>query len=204
MSARSIALGLALLLAGLVALIVTGSINDVVIVPLLFLWWAARLLYESLPQALLWAVLVLIAVLLVAKSLAWHSAPLPAADPGLPTAGRVSDWARILRGSMRDEHGRWQLAQRLSQLTVEALAFREQRPVHEVSRAIDDGSLDIDPQLRAYLRAGSLPYAPMPRYRRRFGRPRQDTPHADPLAVDPQLAIDYLEKTGQHTNGEMY
>jgi hypothetical protein len=201
MSARIIALGLALLLAGLVALIVSGAIVDVVIVPLLFLWWAAGLVYESLPQALLWGVFVLIALLLVAKSLPWESAALPAVDPGPASAGRVSNWSRFLRESGRDEHGRWQLAQRLSRLAVEALAFREQCPAQDISRRLDDGTLNIDPQLRAYLRAGSLPYAPTPRYRRRFGRRAKDAPQADPLAIDPQLLIDYLEETVQQTNG---
>jgi hypothetical protein len=198
---RIIALGLALLLAGLVALIITGAIDDVVIVPLLFLWWGARVLYESLPQALLWGILVVIAVLLIAKSLPWSSAALPAAGSGQASAGRVSDWSRILRESSRDEHGRWRLAQRLSQLAVEALASREQSPPHEISRRIDDGTLDIDPQLRAYLRAGSLPYAPTPTYRRWFGRQVAEAARADPLTIDPQLLIDYLEESMQHTIG---
>jgi hypothetical protein len=198
---RLIALGLALLLAGLVALIVTGAINDIVIVPLLFLWWGARVLYESLPQALMWGILVVIAVLLIAKSLPWNSAGLPAADPGQASAGRVSNWARFLRESSRDDHGRWRLAQRLAQLAIEALAFREQCPPQEISRRIDDGTLDIDPQLRAYLRAGILPYAPTPTHRRWLGRRAPEAAHAGPLAIDPQQMIEYLEDRLQHTIG---
>jgi len=202
MRERLVALGLALLLAGLVAMIVTGAIDDVVIVPLLFLWWAARVLYESLPQALLWGVFVAIAVLLLAKSLSWNDAPSPAVEPGLTSVGRVSDWSRFLRESRRDEHARWRMAQRLSQLAVAMLAFREQCPAHEISRRLDNGSLDIAPQLRAYLRAGSLPYAPAPRKRRRFGQPAPDPARTGPLAIDPQQMIEYLEDTLQHTIGE--
>jgi len=197
MSERLPAIGLALLLAGLLALIINGTIGAVVVVPLLFLWWAAQVVYESIPQALLWGVFVAIAVLLVAKNFPWSTAPLPPVAPQAGLQGRVADWSRWLSKSSRDDYSRWRLAQRLSQLAVEMLAFREQCSPQEISRRLKNGSLDIPPQLRAYLHAGSTPYTPKPRLRRRFGRPAQ----AVPLATDPQLVIDYLEDTLQHTIG---
>ncbi len=197
MSERLPAIGLALLLAGLLALIINGTIGAVVVVPLLFLWWAAQVVYESIPQALLWGVFVAIAVLLVAKSFPWSTAPLPPVASQAVLLGRVADWSRWLSKSSRDDYSRWRLAQRLSQLAVEMLAFREQCSPQEISRRLKNGSLDIPPQLRAYLHAGSTPYTPKPRLRRRFGRPAQ----AVPLATDPQLVIDYLEDTLQHTIG---
>jgi hypothetical protein len=201
MSQRLPAIGLALLLIGLVALVISGTFGEVVVVPLLFLWWAAQVLYASIPQALLWGVFVVIAVLLVAKNFPASRAPLPLAAPQAVAQGRVADWSRWLHDSRRDDHSRWRLAQRLSQLAIETLAFREQCPPHEISRRLEHGTLDIPPQLRAYLRAGSMPYWPAPKLRRRFGRPAQDTAHVDPLATDPQLVIDYLEDTVQHTIG---
>jgi hypothetical protein len=193
---------LALLLAGLLGLIATGAISDVVVVPLLFLWWFARVVYESLPQALLWGVLVAIAVLLLAKSLSWSAAPLPTVEPQVDSYGPMADWSRWLRDSSRDDHARWRLARRLSQLAVETLAFREQCPPHEIGRRLDDGSLDVTPELRAYLRAGLSPYAPRPKQRRRLGQPAPDPAPARPFATDPKLIIDYLEHTLQHTIGE--
>jgi hypothetical protein len=201
MRERLAAIGLALLLAGLLALIISGTIGDVVVAPLLFLWWAAQVLYESIPQALLWGVFVAIAVLLVAKSFPWSTAPLPPVAPQTVAQGRVADWSRWLRDSSRDDHARWRLAQRLSQLAVATLAFREQCPPQEIGQRLDNGSLDIPPQLRAYLRAGSTPYTLKPKQRRRFGRPAQDTAPVEPLAIDPQLVIDYLEDTLQRTIG---
>jgi hypothetical protein len=201
MSKRLPAIGLALLLIGLLALIINGTIGEMVVVPLLFLWWAAQVLYESIPQALLWGVFVLIATLLVAKSFPRNSAALPPTAPQTVAQGRVADWSRWLRNARRDEHSRWRLAQRLSQLAIETLAFREQCPPQEISQRLEQGSLDIPPQLGAYVHAGSLPYWPKPRLRRRFfGQPAQGTT-TDPLAIDPQLVIDYLEKTVQHTIG---
>ncbi len=202
MRARLPALGLALLLTILLALIISGTIGEALVVPLLFLWWAMQVLYESIPQALLWGAFVLLAVLLVAKSFPRSSASLlPARSQAIAT-GRVAEWSRWLRDSGRDDHSRWRLAQRLAQVAADLLAFREQSTPQEISRRLEQGTLDVPPQLRAYLRAGGMPYWPKPRPRFRFfERAAQDTAQADPLAIDPQLVIDYLEETMQHTIG---
>jgi hypothetical protein len=109
----------------------------------------------------------------------------------------VADWSRQLRDAGRDDHSRWRLAQRLSLLAFETLAFYEQSTPQEISRRLRDGSLDVPPQVGAYLLAGSGSYMPRGGLRRRFGRPAP----ADPLAIDPQLVLDYLEDTVQHTIG---
>jgi len=201
MSARIAAIVLALLLVGLLVLIINGTIGAVIVVPLLLLWWTARVLYESIPQALLWGVFVAIAVLLVAKNFPRGSAPLLPVAPQTVVLGRVADWSRWLHNAHRDDHSRWQLAQRLAQLATETLAFREQCEPQEISRRLHDGSLDIPPQIRAYLHAGNTPYWPQPSQHRRFGRLTPARARADPLAIDPQLVIEYLEKTVQHTIG---
>ena len=228
MRERLPAIALALLLVGLLFLIASGAFEQVVIVPLLFLWWVARVLYESIPQALLWGIFVAIAVPLIAKSLAWRAAPLPTAVPQAGTRGHVADWSRWLRDSSRDDHARWQLAQRLSQLAVEALALREQCSPQEINRRLQNGSLDLPPDLRAYLRAGLSLYAPRSKPRSKgiarnwlFGRlqrparasrdgmrpsdrvvPRAPAAHTNPLDVDPALLIEYLEHTLQLAIGE--
>ena len=195
-------LGLALLLIGLLALIINGTIGEMVVLPLLLLWWAAQVLYQSIHQALLWGAFILIAVLLVAKSFPKGSAPLSPAEPQAQAQGRVADWSRWLHDFGRDEHSRWRLAQCLSQLAIETLAFREQCAPQEISQRLRDGSLDIPAQLRAYINAGSAPYAPRPRLRfRLFGRPAQSTVRAGPLAINPEQVIAYLEEIMQQMTG---
>jgi hypothetical protein len=197
MRERLPALVLALLLAGLLALVISGTFGEVVVVPLLFLWWAAQVLYQSIHQGLLWGLFMLIAILLVAKNFPSSSAPLPPATPHAVSLGRVAEWSRWLHNARRDDHSRWRLAQRLSLLAIETLASREQCAPQEISRRLRDGSLDVPPLVRAYIQAGSAPYTPRPKLRRRFGQPAQ----TDPLATDPRLVIEYLEETVQHTIG---
>src|SRR4051812_21031452 len=101
MTGRLPAIGLALLLIGLAALVISGTFGEVIVVPLLFLWWAAQVLYQSIPQALLWGVFVVIAALLVAKNFPSSSTPLPAATPLAAAPGRVAEWSRWLHASHR-------------------------------------------------------------------------------------------------------
>jgi hypothetical protein len=188
---------LALLLAGLLTLVISGTFGEVVVVPLLFLWWAAQVLYQSIHQGLLWGLFVLIAMLLVAKNFPSSSVPLPPATPHTAALGRVAEWSRWIHAARRDDHSRWRLAQRLALLAIETLAFREQCAPQEISRRLRDGSLDMPPQVRAYIQAGSAPYTPRPKLRGRLGQPAQ----LDPLATEPQLVIEYLENSVQHTIG---
>src|SRR5215207_7651304 len=110
--------------------------------------------------ALVWGLFVVIAVLLVAKSFPAGSPPLPPTAPQSVAHGRVAEWSRWLHNSRRDDHSRWRLAQKLSLLAIETLAFREQCSPQEISRRLRDGSLDIPPQVRAYLHIGSAPFTP--------------------------------------------
>ena len=165
--------------------------------PLLFLWWAMQVLYSSIPQALLWGVFVVVAVLLVAKN-------FPASSPSLPTVtpqrspGRVTEWSRWLHDARRDDHSRWRLAQKLSLLAVKTLAFREQCSPQEIIQRLNDRSLDIPPQCAPTYAPATRHIAPRPKLRRRFGGERRTT-QADPLETDPQLVLEYLEETVQHT-----
>jgi hypothetical protein len=201
MTKRWPTIGLVLLPIGLLALIINGTIGDTVVVPLLFLGWAAQVLYQSIHQALLWGIFLLIAVVVVARSFPWRSAPLAYAEPPAAAQGRVADWSRWLGASKRDDYSRWRLAQRLTQLAIDTLAFREQCAPQQISRQLSNGTLDIPPQLRAYLYAGNMSYTPKFRPGRRFGRPAQVAQQPDPLALDPQELIDYLEHTLQHSTG---
>jgi len=207
MKQRWPALGLALLLVALLVMVATGSVSDLIVVPLLYMFWVARLLYASIPQALLWGGFLAIAVLILWRSLIWRSPPEPARDPDIAVHGRVSAWVRVLNESGRDDHMRWRLAQRLGQLGLETLACKERCAPQEVRHRLEEGSLDMPAELRAYLRAGTAYYAPEIRMRRSwwraipFGGRAGIAQRARPLDLDPEQVIQYLEETLQQMIG---
>ena len=200
MSERLPVIGLALLLIGLLALIISGTFGEVVVVPLLFLWWAMQVLYQSIPQALLWGVFVVIAVLLVAKNF----------------PGAVSASARRDANCRAGTRGR---------LVALAARFPPRRSFALAAGPAAVTAGDRDAGLpRAVRAAGDQPAAarriagysaaaarlPARRQRAVLAKAQAASAlrpadaghaHAEPLATDPQLVIDYLEETVQHTIG---
>jgi hypothetical protein len=199
--------GLATLLVGLLALVVTGAVRDLIVVPLLYIVWIARLLYESLPQALVWGGFVVLAFFLVGKHVVLRLPPAPDRDPPAASPGRVTTWARLVGPAARDRYTRWRLAQRLSQLALETLAHQARGQPEQLRRRLEDGALDIPPELNAYLRAGQAQYAPRSSPRRWWppaipGRRLGAAPAPAPLDLDPEELVQYLEQIMQQSTGE--
>ena len=191
---------LALLLVVVLILAVIGYMRDVIIIPLLYLFWGARLLYESIPQTAVWGCFLVIAVLVVARSLPRLPAAssLQAAAP--PPQERLAPWARLLRQSQRDGLARWRLAQRLGILAQDILAYEGKVTAQHIRRRLEDGSQPVPPNIRAYLRAGMTAYQPTRRSRRRplplaWLGPRREATPADPLDLDPEQVVRLLEET---------
>jgi hypothetical protein len=207
MNNRVRAIGLALLLVLLVFLTLTGAVHDWIVIPLLYLFWAARLIYLMIPQALLWGAFLLLAAMMIGTRL-FHSAPALAAPAGVPSMpGRLTRWVRQIRRAGEDEYERWTLAQQLSQLTVEALAQREQCSPQDVIHRIERGTLDISPELQAYLHSGIATYRASSIPRRYFWqalrqRKRSDQPAA---LIDRDLLqlITYLEEQLNLSSGDL-
>ena len=207
MSERLSRVALTLLLVGMLALVVSGGVRDTIVVPMLYMFWLAGQLYQSIPQALLWGVFVVAAVLVAIQSLAWRLSPPMYAAPATAQLGRVASWERMLRDSTEDDYGRWRLAQRLSTMAVATLADREQCLPHELRQRLLDGSLDLPAEVRSYLRVGLAASAPGSRSQRSFwrrivaGRIGGVQP-VDRPNLDPEPVIQFLEQTVQQTIGE--
>jgi len=191
---------LALLLVGVLALAVTGYMRDVIIIPLLYFFWGARLLYESIPQTALWGCFLAIALLIVLRGLLRPSAAATLQSATPAPLERLAPWARLLHQAERDGLARWRLAQRLGILAQDVLAYREQDTPQHIRRRLDDGSQPVPPEVRAYLRAGMTAYQPLGRSRRgrsllaRLGLRREPAP-SDPLDLDPEQIVQLLEET---------
>jgi hypothetical protein len=203
MSNRLALLGLILLLIGLLALIISGAVREVVVIPLLFLLWLMRVLYESIPQVVLW-----VGFLAIAAIVAWKSLAAPrATPPGLALTpivrAPVAAWAGMFQRAANDRYARWLLAQRMGQLALELLASQEQRAARGVWQYLHDESLDIPLAVRSYLQAGTRMYRPAPPLWRRWRAwIARQVPHPDPLDLDPEEIIQFFEHQVNSTIGE--
>jgi hypothetical protein len=179
-------IGLALLLVLLIAAAVRGAVRDEVVVPLLYFVWGAQRLLDALPQVVPWTVLVLGAVLLAIDSLAGLSLPELRRRRRPEPPGRAAAWLRILRLTRRDEYSRWRLAQRLSQLAIEALVARDGITQAQARRRLEDPSLGAPAEVLAYLRAGMNAFEPRPGSQGRIVR-------GGPLDIEPERVLYWIE-----------
>ena len=189
---RALFLGFALAVSLSLAVLFKDLVRETLVEPLAYLVWLVRLELESLPQPILWIALMVVGLLLAGRSLIASSAPARRTLPGARGyAGQVETIARWLSLTTHGEYYKWRLAQRLGEITLDALAQRDQISVEQARQQLDAGQLDVPPDIRAYLQVGL-----QPDYFGRLARPRwrfQSGVRSSPLDLAPETVVRYLE-----------
>ncbi|MEW5957726.1 MAG: hypothetical protein AB1801_08390 [Chloroflexota bacterium] len=188
-------LSLALML--LLAVLLTWRLRDFVaeaLVPLYYLYWVGRRLLETIPQVILWAVFLLVALLLAGGSLL---RPPPGQSAGRraasPRPNRIEAWVKLLGQADQETYYRWQLAQHLQELTLDALAHHQRLSLKEIRQQLAGRRLNLPPEIVAYLRASLTSFS-------HFAGPakRYPPPPASPLDLEPERVIQFLEEKLDH------
>lgn len=180
-----------LVAAGVLSFFLRGLMRENIVAPLAYLVWVGHLIFLSIPQAGIWVVFILITLIIALRSLIKkQKLPPPAPRPVKGRVKRIASWAKIIRQKDEDYYYRWQLAQQLQKLTVDALAIVERVECGEIRRRLEHGAIaDMSPQILAYLQAGVTSFAYLADKKPRFGFVKP----ASPLDLDPALVIQYLE-----------
>ena len=187
---RFLPLGLILLLAILLTLASHNYMREAIVSPLLYLFWIGRLIFESIPQIVIWALFLFIALLVAAKSLVKkRSHSEQSQPPQTPEPERIEGWLKLLRRANQDDYYKWQLAQRLQKLTLEALAHNERLELKQVRQDLAAGKLDIPPEIQAYLEAGMTSFSHFLGAKSHIRLRRQSSP----LDLKPEQVINFLE-----------
>ena len=186
-----IALALSALLA--MALLIEGFVRDVLVVPLLYAVWIARLFWDSIPQGLLWAAFVLVVVASAARSIVTQRPMRHVRTEETERRGRVEEWASLVNLAQQGDFSRWRLAQRLGQLALEVLPEQDLLASKRSVRRLQSETLDIPPAIRAYLQAPM----PMARSRRRL----RAASRGGPFDLDPEQVVQFLEDNVHRPTG---
>jgi hypothetical protein len=142
-----------LLVAGLLSLLLRGFLRQVVFIPLLELAFTLYLTYHSLPQNVLWAVFLALAIAVALRSLPLGRPRREETAPPSPARGRVATLAELAAAVGDSDYARWQLAGVVEALALEMLQQRSGAPVAVVRRRITAGEVDLPPPLRALFEA---------------------------------------------------
>ena len=196
MRKRLLPLGVILLAAILLAPLFRNFIREVVVIPLLYVFWIGRIVFDTIPQTGFWGCFLLIALLMASASLLKKSKSKSSThEVKTVQPGRVETWAHLIRQATEEDYYQWRLAQPLRELILETLAHEARLTSKQIKQRLIDDQLDIPPEIRAYLQASlmSLSYLSAPR----FGfRSRRLT---SPLNLDPARVVQFLEDRYRET-----
>lgn len=187
---RWIALGGVVIIALILAFPLQDVIRKTVVVPLAYLWWALGVLYRSIPQVVVWIVLIVLISLMLMGSFASDRKRKPSEDPKIkPAPGQVEGLAQNLVKMRRGTYYKWKVANQLGRLARDFLILRGDR----------DGAKDLSPltgrdwqpsaPIDAYLDSGLHgSFADFPNQPWRF-----NPPEPTPLDIDVEEVVEFLE-----------
>ena len=159
------------------------AIYQTVIIPLAYLFWLAKFYYSTVPQIILWGLLLVILVMIILSNLIPEFSSQPKKEPKHRLEnGQVETLARWIIKSEKGTYFKWQIANRLGWIGLGLRETSERR-----------GSFQsMNEAVEKYLEAGlTTSFVDYPN--------RKSVP--TPLDVNPKEVIDYLEKQMEMSRG---
>jgi hypothetical protein len=183
-------LGFTLLLAALFTPVFHQFIREVIVIPLLYLLWIGRFLFEAIPQEVIWAGLSIFLMLIMIVSLLGKSkSKLRLLTKSAPDQGRIESWLDLIQKAERDAYFKWRLAQGLQRLTLDTIAHQADQSLKETRQQLKQGELAMPPEIQAYFQASlkSLGYLSTPK------RLLSSKAVISPLDLDPARIAQFIE-----------
>jgi hypothetical protein len=200
MKTRLWLIGLVLLLAIPLGFLLRGFVRDVLLVELLRVIWTIRLLFDSLPQVLVWTVFLLMMLYFALRSLiTGRRARRQAYGSFLESVGQVRFLAMRIRSSAQSEYQSWNLARQLAKLATDVLAYSQATTPDRTAWQIRSGKVVAPEEVRTYLQNARAPRSSEPvgfasRLRRLFLPPLEPHRSAPPLDAVVQFLEQKLEE----------
>jgi len=186
-------IGLILLVALLLSPVLRGLVRDIIVVPVLYVFWIGRFIVEAIPQSGLWSCFLIVTLIILSIGIVGKRRT-KRDPPPLKQAykGHVDGWARLLRRAEQDDYYKWRLAQQLQKLTLQAIANNNGQSLKETRQQLRRGELDMPPEIEAYFQASLQSLGNLSRRKRFPGS--KTAPSA--LDMDPVRIVQYLEELG--------
>jgi hypothetical protein len=188
---RLLVMALLLVPLAILTLLFKEIARTIIVQPVMYLLWLVGLLWRSIPQVILWIILVVVVLRVAVGSLLARrrrrDERLRAAGP--EHWGRSRIWTRWVELAEQGGYYQRRLSRYLTDLTLDALAQREYLSRDLVEEELAAGRLDVPASIRAFLLA-VLNEPPPGRltWLKRFLRKQPSAPQ-----INPQEILDYLE-----------
>ena len=152
---RWLAVAGVVVIAALLAFPLRGIVNELIIVPIAYLFWLLGLFYLSTHQVIWWIVIVLLVLFILGKSLLPElRLPRRAVNSTRHERGKVESLAASLKKSNKGIYFKWLVANRLGKLTHDILLQRGNGKPRSVFAPLTGEGLEPPPEMQQYLEKG--------------------------------------------------
>lgn len=190
-----VVVGLVFLVALTVLVLQRDVLQQTFVIPILYLFWLGRLVFNSMHQNIFWAFLLLAVAILLLSSARRPSRPGPAAQRRQKKQGasqRVAHWASQVRRIGASSYRDLAAFREFRKLIYSVWAYRDNVSPEEIERDVRDGVLEPPPEFQFYFQSSNWSEEPernlvkreLQRIRSRF---RMDGTHLSP-GSSPQLS----------------
>ena len=195
---RGLAVVGVVVIAALLAFPLRGIVNELIVVPIAYLFWLLGLLYLSTHQVIWWIVIVLLVLFILGKSLLPElKLPRRPVTSTRRERGKVESLAAALQKSDKGIYFKWLVANRLGKLTHDILLQRGNGKPRSVFAPLTGEDLEPTPEMQQYLEKGLHgSFAEFPNTGNRYFAP----PSKTLLDHDVAEVIEFLESKVEGVN----
>ena len=144
-----------IIIAAILALLLRDLVRLVLVPPVLYVYWVARIIYGTLPQLFWWGALMLGLLFIAARSLAFRSNDTKSTESAhRARESRLELWANWIDQTNNGGYFRWYLAHELGRLYLSVLASRERLTKDQALTQLVNKKTDLPPEVQAYLETG--------------------------------------------------
>lgn len=197
-----------ILITILIILTYRDALRALFVVPVAFVIYIFRSITSNIHQEILWITFVAITSIIALLNLSLRrERPSQEVMDVNKYPSRLDFWIRSVQRNQRSRYFKWNLAQDLSYLFTEVLAFRQGISRRQVLRRLEAGRLDLPPDIRAYLIESHKPFTRSRSTSQTDGSfllriwdalTNQLTDHSNqdesPLDLDPERIVHYIEE----------
>ena len=190
---RWLAVAGVVVIAALLAFPLRGIVNELLVVPIAYIFWLLGLLYLSTHQVIWWIVILLVVLFILGKSLLPElKLPRKVLTSTRQERGKVESLAASLKKSNKGIYFKWLVANRLGKLTHEILLQRGNGKPRSVFAPLTGEGLEPTPEMQQYLEKGLHgSFAEFPNTNNRYFSP----PSKTSLDHDVAEVIEFLESS---------
>ena len=196
-----ILLFLSIPLALLLAYLLMDPVRTYLIEPLIYALRIESLIYQAIPEWFWWSLFLIFLGVVAIRSLNLEpKRPSRTRKNNRDHSGRANDWREMVLGTERGRYSRWLLAREVAHLTLDVISHQERTTRGQARNLIKAGQVQLPAEFHDYVIVG----LDSPSYRRYtdFLAYLRSSRHAEPLDIEPEVIIEYLEnlyKIGGHS-----